>query len=152
MAFYTLFMVFGPEKNFELISGRFGEKLNFGPFCPFFRPQKVFLLPDFLLLTKRPWASGDLKRALCWSKEYFFPACLLLTVLRSFVCKAHFGSQKRATVPRCTETHWTTQTSKYTWILIISWKTGVLGVNKANFSKIRKILIFDPPKNAFFTI
>ena len=67
-----------------------------------------------------------------------------------FVCKAHFGSQKRATVPWCTKTHWTKQTSEYTWILIISWKTGGLGVNKANFSKIRKILIFDPPKILFF--
>ena len=48
MAFYTLFMFFGPEKNFELISGRFGEKLDFGPFCPFFRPQKVFFcIPSF---------------------------------------------------------------------------------------------------------
>ena len=54
MAFYTLFMVFGPEKNFKLISGRFGENPEFLDFSPFFRPQKVFLLPNFLLLTLRP--------------------------------------------------------------------------------------------------
>ena len=51
MAFYTLFMVFGPEKNFKLISGRFGENPEFLYFQLFFRPQKVFLLPIFLLLT-----------------------------------------------------------------------------------------------------
>ena len=51
MAFYTLFMVFGPEKNFKLISGRFGENPEFLCFQLFFRPQKVFLLPIFLLLT-----------------------------------------------------------------------------------------------------
>ena len=51
MAFYTLFMVFGPEKFFKLISGRFGENPEFLCFQLFFRPQKVFLLPIFLLLT-----------------------------------------------------------------------------------------------------
>ena len=54
MPFYTLFMVFGPKKNFKLISGRFGENPEFLDFSPFFRPQKVFLLPNFLLLTLRP--------------------------------------------------------------------------------------------------
>ena len=90
MPFYTLFMVFGPKKNFKLISGRFGENPEFLDFSPFFRPQKVFLLPIFLLLTWRPWALGHFIRAKGWSKKYFFPACLLLTFCRICIEKFYF--------------------------------------------------------------
>ena len=159
MAFYTLFMVFGPEKIFKLISGRFGENPEFLCFQLFFRPQKVFLLPIFLLLTWRPWALGHFIRAKGWSKKYFFPACLLLTFCRIciekfyffFVWKAPIGIQKWASVERRTKTHWTKQLSKNTWILIISWKTGVLGVNKAKNLKILKKNFFFENFFRFFT-
>ena len=125
MAFYTLFMVFGPEKNFKLISGRFGENPEFLCFQLFFRPQKVFLLPIFLLLTRRPWALGHFIRAKGWSKKYFFPVCLLLTFCRICIEKFYFF---------CVEgPYWEPKTNK----------CGTMHKNPLNQTIIKKYMNFD---------
>ena len=128
-------------------------------FLLFFRPQKVFLLPIFLLLTSRPWALGHFIRAIGWSKKIFFP-CMLIIDFFPHLYRRFFGGrpkkaliegQKRASVDRRTKIRWTKQLSKNTWILIISWKTGVLGVNKAKNLKILKKNFFFENFFGFFT-
>ena len=93
---------------------------------------------------------GSLYKGKRLVKKIFFPRMFIIDflphlyreVLFFFVWKAPIGIQKWASVERRTKTHWTKQLSKNTWILIISWKTGVLGVNKAKNLKILKKKIF----------
>ena len=126
--YYLWFLVC--KKILSSFRGVIEKTQNSRILAPFW-PQKVFLLPNFLLVTKRPWASGDLIRALCCSKKYFFPACLLLTFYR--ICIDKLGPKrdpKMGMSATFSKAFFFVNQPKNTLILIFSQKTDGIAINK----------------------
>ena len=106
----------------------------------------MFFYSNLFITNLKAMSFGSLYKGKRLVKKIFFPGMIIIDffphLYRRFFGgrpkKALIEGQKRASVDRRTKTRWTKQLSKNTWILIISWKTGVLGVNKAKISKILK--------------